>query len=206
MMSEKAPIKISLSTFFLVIAILVIIFMAMYLYIEKTNSNKTIAELENSNADMENTIDNLQNKIDSIADTINSNATTNSTTDNSSKDTIKYDVTIEMSEIENLDYSNKTQLTNFYNKYKGKTIKMTGYVNHVEDNVIVSDVDVAETVVSIGNSTTYRETAFANGSTSDTNIRKQINKLNVGQKISIVGTIDENTQPIELHDIKLIEE
>lgn len=71
-MSEKAPIKISLSTFFLVIALLVIIVMGIYLYIEKTNSDKTITELENSNADMEATIDNLQNKIDSIANTINS--------------------------------------------------------------------------------------------------------------------------------------
>ena len=72
MMSEKAPIKISLSTFFLVIAILVIIVMGIYLYIEKINSTKTITELENSNADMENTIDNLQNKIDTIPNTISS--------------------------------------------------------------------------------------------------------------------------------------
>ena len=110
-MSEKAPIKISLSTFFLVIALLVIIVMGIYLYIEKTNSDKTITELENSNADMENTIDNLQNKIDSIANTINSD---NKTVNNSSENSIKYDVTIEMSEIENLDYSNKTQLTNVF--------------------------------------------------------------------------------------------
>lgn len=203
MMSEKAPIKISLSTFFLVIAILVIIVMGMFLYIEKSNSDKTISELENSNADMEATIDNLQNKIDTIANTIDSD---NKTDNNSSGNSIKYDVTIEMSEIENLDYSNKTQLTNFYNKYKGKTVKITGYVNHIEDNVIVSDVDVAETVVYIGNSTTYRKTAFVNASSSDTNIRKQINQLSVGQKISVVGAIAENAQPLELHDIKLIEE
>ena len=78
-MSEKAPIKISLSTFFLVIALLVIIVMGIYLYIEKTNSDKTITELENSNADMEATIDNLQSKIDSIANTINKTTTVNNT-------------------------------------------------------------------------------------------------------------------------------
>ena len=78
-MSEKAPIKISLSTFFLVIAILVIIVMGVYLYIQKTNSDKTIAELENSNASLETTIDNLQNKIDTIANTIDSD-TSNATT------------------------------------------------------------------------------------------------------------------------------
>lgn len=83
-MSEKAPIKISLSTFFLVIAILVIVVMGVFLYIEKTNSDKTIAELENSNADMEATIDNLQNKIDTIANTIGSDNKT-TTVDNTSK-------------------------------------------------------------------------------------------------------------------------
>lgn len=80
MMSEKAPIKISLSTFFLVITILVIVVMGVYLYIEKTNSDKTITELEKSNADMETTIDSLQNKIDST-----SNIANNSNSNNSSK-------------------------------------------------------------------------------------------------------------------------
>lgn len=92
-MSEKTPVKISLSTFFLVIAILVIIAMGMYLYIEKTNSNKIITELENSNADMEATIDNLQDKIDTISNTINSNTSTNISNDReetSNTDNVSY--------------------------------------------------------------------------------------------------------------------
>lgn len=79
-MSEKAPMKISLSTFFLVIAILIIIVMGIYLYIEKTNSIKTITELENNNADMETTINNLQSKIDSITNTISSDTSNTTTT------------------------------------------------------------------------------------------------------------------------------
>ena len=80
-MNEKTPIKINLSTFFLVITIIVIIIMGIFLYIEKTNSDKTIAELENSNSDMKNTIDNLQNKIETIATTIGSD-TSNDTIQN----------------------------------------------------------------------------------------------------------------------------
>ena len=71
-MEEKKSLKISLSTFFLFIAIIVIILMACYIYKEKTNSNKEIADLEANSVNMQNTIDDLQGKIDSISNTINS--------------------------------------------------------------------------------------------------------------------------------------
>lgn len=69
-MEEKKTIKISLSTVLLFLAILVIIVMGYYIYTEKTNYNKEIADLEANTAEMKNTIDNLQGKIDS-SNTIN---------------------------------------------------------------------------------------------------------------------------------------
>ena len=147
-MSEKAPIKISLSTFFLVIAILVIIVMGIYLYIEKTNSNKTIAELENSNADMEATIDNLQEKIDTISNTINSNTNTdinNSQTSNTpSNDEVKFS-----------DKEIKETLSNYLNIFKGSgspegTLEKLGlldfgqYNTRTEDNYIKTDIKYSE--------------------------------------------------------------
>ena len=59
-MEEKKSVKISLSTVLLFVAILVIAFMAYYIYTEKTNYNKQIADLEANAANMQNTIDNLQ--------------------------------------------------------------------------------------------------------------------------------------------------
>lgn len=59
-MEEKKSLKISLSTFFLLLAIIVIIAMAYYIYTEKTNYNKEIANLEANAANMQSTIEDLQ--------------------------------------------------------------------------------------------------------------------------------------------------
>ena len=50
-MEEKKGIKISLSTLLLFFAIIVIITMFSYIYLDKVNSNKEIAELEADNKD-----------------------------------------------------------------------------------------------------------------------------------------------------------
>lgn len=76
-MEEKKSVKISLSTFFLFIAIVVIIGMALYIYTEKINSNKEIADLEANATNMQDKIDELQGKIDSISNTINSDNISN---------------------------------------------------------------------------------------------------------------------------------
>lgn len=76
-MKEKKSLKISLSTIFLLLAIIVIIAMAYYIYIEKTNYNKGIANPEVNVANTQNTIDELQEKIDSKSNTINSKKVSN---------------------------------------------------------------------------------------------------------------------------------
>ena len=80
-MEEKKSLGIHLSTFFLFISIIVIIVMAFYIYIEKTNSNKEIENLEANATNMQNTINDLQDKINSISNTIGSN-TSNSKENN----------------------------------------------------------------------------------------------------------------------------
>lgn len=71
---------------------------------------------------------------------------------------------------------------------------------------------IGRTYINIGNSTTYKNTIYAGGMTSDSSIKDKINKLQIGQKISIIGiafktgTPEENSWPITLDDVKIIEE
>lgn len=89
-MDEKKPIKISLSTFFLILAILVIIVMGFFiykLYNEKTIATQKINDLNNEINTLEDTVNNFQQKIDSISNTITSNVTDSTPNNNSSENT-----------------------------------------------------------------------------------------------------------------------
>lgn len=75
-MEEKKVIKISLSTFLLLIAIIVIIVMGVFIY--KLNNDKSAEtqkskELQNQVNSLNETISNFQGKINTISETINSN-------------------------------------------------------------------------------------------------------------------------------------
>ncbi len=88
-MEEKNVAKISLSTFFLILAIIVIIVMGIFIY--KLNNEKTAeiqksAELQSQVNSLNGTINDLQEKINSISNTINS------TTNASSKNTLSKNV------------------------------------------------------------------------------------------------------------------
>lgn len=74
--------KGSLSTVFLVIAIIVIIIMGALLYFQKTEADRQIAELQNNASKLQETINNLQGKIDSISNTINNDTTELDVNDN----------------------------------------------------------------------------------------------------------------------------
>ena len=71
--------KGNVSTVFLVIAIILIVVMGALLYMQKTEADRQIAELENNATQMQETINNLQGKIDSISNTINSKDETDNT-------------------------------------------------------------------------------------------------------------------------------
>lgn len=66
--------KGSLATILLVIAIILIVVMGALLYMQKTEADRQIAELENNASKLQETINDLQGKIDTISNTINANA------------------------------------------------------------------------------------------------------------------------------------
>ena len=79
-MEEKNVTKISLSTFFLILAIIAIIVMGIFIY--KLNNDKTTeiqksTELQAQVNSLNGTVSDLQGKIDNISKTINSNNSTN---------------------------------------------------------------------------------------------------------------------------------
>ncbi len=81
-MDEKKVTKISLSTFFLILAIIVIIVMGYFIYelcMKKTNENETISNLNSKVSNLENTINKLQENSSTISETTNSSVD-NSTT------------------------------------------------------------------------------------------------------------------------------
>ena len=85
--------KGSLSTVFLVIAIMLIIVMGVFMYMQKTEADRQIAELENNASKLQETINDFQGKIDSISNTINDKDETNSYENNLTQfDTEFYDL------------------------------------------------------------------------------------------------------------------
>lgn len=107
-MEEGKETKINLSTFLLIIAIIIIAIMGLFIY--KLNSEKNIeikksADFQAQVSNLNNTVNNLQSKMNTIAETINTSSTpvqqtnsnessTTQTIDNTFKsDDIKYDIT-----------------------------------------------------------------------------------------------------------------
>lgn len=75
-MEEKKVKKISLSTFFLIISLIVIIVMGIFMYkfyIEKIEETKKSSELQTQVNSLNEAVSDWQRKIDSISNTINSN-------------------------------------------------------------------------------------------------------------------------------------
>lgn len=69
--------KCSLSIVFLVIAIILIVVMGALLYIQKTETDRQIAELESNASKLQETINDLQGKIDGVSNIVNDNSNSN---------------------------------------------------------------------------------------------------------------------------------
>ena len=91
-MSEKEPTKINLSTFLLVLAVIAIIALTCYIYIDKSNSNQEINELKTSISDLQNTISKSQNYVENTQNT-NSNVTNNTSSVSSNETNAEYSST-----------------------------------------------------------------------------------------------------------------
>ena len=66
--------KGNVSKVFLVIAIILIVAMGAVMYVQKTEADRQIAELENSASKLQETINDLQGKIDGISNIVNDNS------------------------------------------------------------------------------------------------------------------------------------
>lgn len=92
-MEKKEPIKISLSTFFLVIAIIVIIVMGCYIFINNSNITKEMNNLKSNVSEKQRTTDTL--KDNNTLNVVNINNSTNSSKASknvSNDDTISYEI------------------------------------------------------------------------------------------------------------------
>lgn len=81
-MEEKKVTKISLSTFFLILAIIAIIVMGIFIYKlsnDKATESKKSAELQTQVNSLNGTISALQEKINKISETINANSSNENT-------------------------------------------------------------------------------------------------------------------------------
>lgn len=81
-MNEKEGIKISLSTFFLILSLIVIIVMSIFIYKfynEKIEATKVSTELQTQVNSLSETVNNLQSKINNVSETINNNSLNEST-------------------------------------------------------------------------------------------------------------------------------
>ena len=117
--------KGNVSTVFLVIAILLIVAMGAFMYMQKTESDKQIAELENNASKLQETINDLQGKIDTISNTINSNKDVDS---NSAEDTKYVELTKELNSGDVL-YVTKAE------KNSDNTYTLYGVVFNCNENV-----------------------------------------------------------------------
>lgn len=66
MEENQKPIKMKLHTFVIIIAFAVIIMMAIFMYIQKRNSEEKINKLQNEAAQLQATINDLQGKLNNI--------------------------------------------------------------------------------------------------------------------------------------------
>lgn len=84
-MEEKKSIKISLSTFFLILAIIVIIIMGYFIYKfynDKENANNQVVTLNNQVNKLEGTVNSLQETVDNISNLNTITSSTNSPINN----------------------------------------------------------------------------------------------------------------------------
>ena len=117
--------KGSLSTVFLVIAIILIVVMGALLYMQKTEADRQIAELENNASKLQETINDLQGKIDGVSNIVNDNSKSNTQTEENiilykGMEIAKTTGTQTVSDMEIKAEANKKYNITYHNYEKGK--------------------------------------------------------------------------------------
>ena len=224
MKETKEPIKVNVSTFLLIIAMIIIGVMAYFMYSQKMQSDKEIANLQDEAKKSQATINELQNKLDNVANIANNKISnteektnienkTNSTA-TKENDEIQYDYELTIGQIEeelkSSNYDDSTsKMREFRNKYQNKKIKVSGYVTYADDNnsdeVVWADEYEGRTgSVALGDKDNYKTKSRVLGYTGDMNEINKISKLQVGQEITIIGTAAIGGY-LDLKDIVILE-
>lgn len=153
-MEEKKVRKISLSTFFLILALIIIVVMAIFMYKfynEKIDANEKATELQTQVSNLNGTVGNLQGKIDAISGTINSNNSTENTTVTKPKENTltssttldkkyensKYGITFSYpSSLSNHQNSLTDDMVESFSDNKGNEIAIAGFNNDTIESMI----------------------------------------------------------------------
>ena len=139
-MEEKKQMKISMSGFFLILAIIVIAVMGYFIYkisTEKTEKENQIASLNNEISSLQSSSKDLQGKLDSIANTIN-NTSNNEKTNIVSKNTVK---------TENMINKKEAQYKNEYLKIVNEIEKENPDENITADLIYFNNDDIPDLVI-----------------------------------------------------------
>ena len=127
-MGKKETVKVSVSTFFLIIAIIVIAVMGYFmykLYNDKVEETKKSADLQNQVNTLNGTVNDLQGKIDTISKYINSNG-------------YEENVTINNTPIANEEYTKSTDsLSNYIGLWEKSNAHI--YIYSINNDEIVFD-------------------------------------------------------------------
>lgn len=133
-MEEKKVTKISLSTFFLILAIIIIILMGIFiykLYNEKTIETEKSTELQKQVNNLNGTVSDLQEKIDSISEITanttknnNSNSTNVAESQNSNNKTSSTNTSTEITTL-NGEYHCNEEYESFTYSFSGNTVKFS---------------------------------------------------------------------------------
>ena len=112
-------------TVFLVIAIILIVVMGACMYMQKTEADRQIAELENNASQMQENINNLQGKIDGVSNIVNDNSNNNTQTEENiilykGIEIAKTTRTQNVADMEIHAEATKKYNTTYYNYEKGK--------------------------------------------------------------------------------------
>jgi len=133
-MEKKEPMKISMSTFFLWVSVVVIVVLCLYIGIQNSKSKKEISALESDKANLQSTVSNMQNevnglqsKIDEVSNIVGNNNSTKNTSESSSELIVLYegeillDGTAHGTPIKNESKYNTTYYNYENAKYVGET-------------------------------------------------------------------------------------
>ena len=204
-MEEKKVTKISLSTFFLIISLFVIIVMGIFMYKfynEKIESTKESADLQTQVNDLTKTVNDLQGKIQNISATTNSNNSTenaNPTNSTSFTDEQVNNVSSSSNVASQTSSVSKSQILSYYKE----RISAFSDSNHQYSVVDINNDDIPELFIYVTGFLGNQIIADTSVYTYDENKGDKSDNYVVGVG-SVSGRLDTNTTLYKMNDGRLL--